>query len=157
MAGPDGGEAPSSSAMLIRLTVVLIAVWSGAAGLMLTIFAGEGAGALGSGVADDAGSRLAGAHMLVLTPLYVLIAWMPHRFAMLLWVPFFAQAATALMIAYSIMAGDTNTLDGLPFMVISGSLAGLLGFFWVSEQRAVARRKYEASLELDASDEGEEP
>ncbi len=134
-----------SSGLLIRMIVMLIAIWSLVAGLALTMFHGSSAAALGAGVADEAGQRLAGAHILVLVPLYLLIAWRPQRYGSLLWLPFFAQAAVVLAVGYSILGGDTDFADGVLAVSISGMLAGALGFVWISRQRSSAQQQYERS------------
>lgn len=141
-----------SSGLLIRTIVMLIAVWSLVAGLALTVFHGSSSSALGAGVADEAGQRLAGAHMLVLVPLYLLIAWRPLRYGSLLWLPFFAQAAVFLAVGYSILGGDTDVADGVLAVSISGMLAGALAFVWVSRQRWNAQQQYERSRRRDEDD-----
>lgn len=151
-----------SSGLLMRLIVFLIAVWSLVAGLALTMFHGSSAAALGAGVADEAGQRLAGAHMLVLVPLYLLIAWRPQRYGSLLWLPFFAQAAVFLAVGYSMLGGETDVADGVLAVSVSGMLAGALGFVWISRQRSSAQQQYERTHRPDEGDlasdvEDEEP
>lgn len=141
----QGTDHSISSGLLIRLVVMLIAIWSLVAGLALTMFHGSSAAALGAGVADEAGQRLAGAHMLVLVPLYLLIAWRPQRYGSLLWLPFFAQAAVVVAVGYSILGGDTDFADGILAVSISGMLSGALGFVWISRQRSSAQQQYERS------------
>jgi hypothetical protein len=134
-----------STRILIRLIVLLIAVWSLLAGLVLVAFHGAGSGAMGAGVADDAGQRLVGTHLLLLTPMYLLIAWRFQRYEGLLWLPFFGQVILALTVAYNIISGDTHFGDGILAVAISSILAGLLGFVWMTEQREIARAKIEAA------------
>ena len=145
------GQEPASirTSLLIRLIVLLIAVWSLFAGLALTAFHGAGSGALGAGVADEAGQRLAGAHLLVLAPVYIVIAWKPERYGRLLWLPFFAQAAVVLAVGYNILVGDTDFSDGVLAVAISGMLAVSLGFVWVSQQRSAAGDKVAADERRD--------
>ena len=57
----------------------------------------------------------------------------------LIWLPFAAQAAVAVTVAYGIMAGDTDLGDGILACSISAILAGLLGYVWITEQRSLAR------------------
>jgi hypothetical protein len=141
-----------STTLLIRAIVLLIAVWSLLAGLALTVFHGSGASAMGAGVADEAGQRLAGVHMLILAPVYVLIALRPGRFGSLLWLPFVAQAAVFFTVGYSILGGETDLGDGILAVSISGMLAGGLGFVWISQQRANAHEQY-ARLKRKEEDE----
>jgi hypothetical protein len=141
-----------SSTLLIRGIVFLIAVWSLLAGLALTAFHGSSASALGAGVADEAGQRLTGAHMLVLVPVYLLIVWRPDRYGSLLWLPFFAQAAVFFAVGYSILGGDTEVGDGLLAVCVSGMLAGTLAFVWISQQRSSAQEQYERSKRKEADE-----
>jgi len=146
----DPESEPASRAAVARALLLLITAWSLLAGLAL-LAAGEGALAL----ADDAGQRLVGAHMLVLTPLYFLIAWKPDRYWSLIWVPLFAQAAMFFSVAYSMLVGDTGFTDGILAVVVSGVLAGLLGFVWISEQRATVVQQYEARHQSQQASEAE--
>ena len=143
-------DASISTRMLTRIIVLLIAGWTAIAGVVLIGFHGATAGALGAGVADEAGQRLLGAHLLILVPAYLLLAWRPDRYAHFLWLPFAAQLATALAVGYSILTGETDFGDGILAAAVSGIFIALLSFVWVSEQRTVARAKFEAA----AGDEG---
>ena len=137
-------DATISTRILTRILVFLVAVWSFLAGIVLVAFHGASAGALGAGVTDDAGQRLVGAHLLVLVPAYLVIAWRPERHQSLLWLPFAGQLALALTVGYSILAGETRFGDGILAFAVGAIFVVLLGFVWMSEQRAVARAKFEA-------------
>jgi hypothetical protein len=128
-------EATIGARLLIRLLLVQTAVWSLVAGIVLVGFQGAGADALGAGVADEPGQRLAGAHLLVLAPAYVLMAWHTDRYNGLLWLPIAAQFAVVLAVGYSIVNGATDFEDGVIAAVVSGMLGLLLAFAWVTEQR----------------------
>jgi hypothetical protein len=138
--------------ILMRIVVVLIAIWSLIAGTVLVFFHGAGSGALGAGVADESGQRLAGAQMLVLVPVYVLIAWKPDRYPMLPWLPFLGQVVVFFSVGYSILAGSTEFGDGILPVAVSGIFVGLLGFIWISEQRAIAHERMAAADEEDELD-----
>jgi len=137
-------DATISTRILTRILVFLVAVWSFLAGIVLVAFHGASSGALGAGVTDDAGQRLVGAHLLVLVPAYLVIAWRPERHQSLLWLPFAGQLALALTVGYSILAGETRFGDGILAFAVGAIFVVLLGFVWMSEQRAVARAKFEA-------------
>jgi hypothetical protein len=122
------------------LLVGLIALWTLVAGLMLVAYPGSAGSALGAGLSDHAAQRLAGAHMLVLVPVYILMASRIDRYAGLLWLPFLAQAAVVLSIGYSIIVSDSELEDGILALVVSGIFAALFAFVWISEQRTVARQ-----------------
>jgi len=138
-------ETTISTRILTRIIVLLIAVWSLIAGTVLVGFHGATSGALGAGVTDEAGQRLLGAHLLVLVPAYLLIAWRLERHKSFLWLPLAAQLATAFAVGYSILTGETDFGDGILAAAVSGIIVVLLGFVWISEQRGVSRAKYEAS------------
>lgn len=137
-------DATISTRQLTRIIVVLIAAWSLLAGIVLVFFPGATSGALGAGVTDEAGQRLVGAHLLVLSPVYALVAWRFHRYRQLLWLPFAAQAAVFFSVGYGILSGETDFGDGILAVAVSGIFVALLGFVWVHEQRALARARLEA-------------
>jgi hypothetical protein len=140
-------ETAISTVVLTRVLIALIAVWSLIAGLVLVFFQGTGSGSLGAGVEDVAGQRLLGAHLMVLAPLYGLIAWHNTQYKGLFWLPFASQLVVFFAVGYSILIGDTELGDGLVPVAVSAMFIGLLGFVWISEQRALARRR------LDEEDE----
>jgi len=150
----NGTETTISTRLLSRIIVGLIAVWSALAGLVLVGFEGAASGALGVGILDRAGQRLIGVHLLVLVPVYLLIALRPDRYRGLLWLPLAAQLAASLTISYNILAGDTDVEDGLLAVAVGAIFVCLLGFVWVTEQRAAARQRMEADL---GADEQEQP
>lgn len=137
---------PAAAAPLIRALLLLMAAWNLLAALAL-LTAGSGSGALS--VADAAGQRLAGAQMLVLSPVYLLIAWKPSRYGGLLWLPFAGQAALCLSVAYSVLTGDTRVGDGILAIVVSGVLASLLAVAWVSDRRSSALQQYHSAMQDD--------
>jgi hypothetical protein len=137
----DMPDAMISTRQLMRIVVLLIAVWSITAGMVLLAFPSAGSGALGAGIADRAGQRLVGVHLLLLAPVYLMIAARLDRYHGLLWLPIAGQAALALAVAYNIISGDTSFSDGALSTVISLLFAGLLGFVWITEQRTIARAK----------------
>jgi hypothetical protein len=150
---PVHGDTTISTRILMRIVVGMIAIWSLLAGLVLVFFHGSGSGALGAGVVDSSGQRLAGAQMLVLVPVYVLIALKPERYPMLPWLPFAGQAAVFFSVGYSILSGATDFGDGILPVAVSGIFLGLLGFIWISEQRAIAHERMAEDDSLDWDDE----
>jgi hypothetical protein len=122
----------------------LIAAWSFVYGAVLAFFHDASTGALGAGVEDVAAQRLVGAHMLLLVPVYVLIAWHPDRYPTLHWLPFGGQLAVFFAVGYSMLAGTIGVSDGILPVSVSSIFLGLLLFIWITEQRAVAKAKLEA-------------
>jgi hypothetical protein len=145
-------ERAASTSLLVRVFVLAIAAWSVLAGLTLTLFHGSSASALGAGVADEAGQRLAGSQMLVLAPVYVLIALRPGRYGSLLWLPFAGQAAVFLAVGYSMLSGDTDFGDGILAFGISGLLGGALAFIWISQMRSDAQAQFDGLKKKDAEE-----
>jgi hypothetical protein len=138
-----------STRILTRIIVSLIAAWSLVYGFVLLFFHSASTGALGAGVEDTAGQRLVGAHMLLLVPVYILIAWHPERYPMLHWLPFGGQLAVFFAVGYSMLSGTIGVSDGILPVAVSAIFLGLLAFIWITEQRAVAKAKLEA---MDAED-----
>jgi hypothetical protein len=142
-AAPHAPETSISTTVLNRILFLLIAVWSLIGGLVLVFFHGSGSGALGAGVEDVAGQRLLGAHLIMLTPVYVLIAWRNERYRGLFWLPFASQLAVFFAVGYNILIGDTEFGDGMVAVTVSAIFLGLLGFVWISEQRTLAHMRLE--------------
>jgi hypothetical protein len=113
-----------------RVVLVLIALWTLISGLALTFFRDASEATIGGGLDGGQGAaaqRLLGVHLLVLAPLYGLLAWEPRRFRLLLWVPYAAQTGVVLTTMYDIGAGDRSFEDAvLPLIVAIVFLALLL-------------------------------
>jgi hypothetical protein len=128
-----------STRLLTRILILMIAVWSAVCGAVLFALHGAATGALGAGVTDQAGQRLLGAHLIILTPAYLLLAWKPDRYSAFLWLPFASQLAVAITVGYSILGGETDAGDGILAVAVSGIFAALMAFVWVNERRATAQ------------------
>lgn len=132
-----------STQLLSRILTGLIAIWSLLAGVALVFFQGSGSSALGAGVTDIAGQRLLGAHLIILAPVYALLAWHSDRYQGLLWLPFASQLAVFFAVGYGILVGQTEFGDGVIAISVSGIFIGLMGFVWITEQRTLARIRFE--------------
>jgi drug/metabolite transporter (DMT)-like permease len=139
--GAQALEPRVSTRILTRTIVSLIAAWSFVYGAVLVFFHEASTGALGAGVEDVAARRLVGAHMLLLVPVYGLIAWRPRRYPMLHWLPFGGQLAVFLAVGYSMLAGAIGVSDGIVPVAVSSIFMGLLAFIWFTEERSVARAR----------------
>lgn len=105
-----------------RLVLVLLALWTLISGLALTFFRDASAATIGGGLHGGEGAaaqRLLGVHLLVLAPLYALLAWEPRRFRLLLWVPYAAQAGVVLTTMYDIGSGDRSFEDAILPLVVA--------------------------------------
>ena len=133
---PTGGVISAERAQ--RLVLFLLALWTGLSGLALTLFQDASgatiAGGLGGGQ-GHAAQRLVGVHLLVLAPVYALIAWYPKRYRLLLWVPYAAQGGVVITTLYDIMRGYRTFSDGaLPLFVAAVFLALLLYVTFADQQ-----------------------
>jgi hypothetical protein len=144
MSGPTP-RAPATigTDILMRIVIFLVAVWDAFAGIVLLGFHGASTGALGAGLTDQAAQRLLGAHLLVLVPVYVLIALRLQKYIGLLWLPFASQAVVVLVIGYNMIKGDTGFGDGILAFAVSLIFVALLAFLWVTEMRTTARLQLE--------------
>jgi hypothetical protein len=133
-----------SSHLLLRIIILLIAVWTGVAGAVLLAVHGVSSGALGAGVTDQSGQRLVGIHMLLLVPVYLVIVVRYDRFNSLIWLPFAAQLAVALVVGYGMFAGETSFSNGILAFAVCLIFAALFAFVWITQQRDAARARLES-------------
>ena len=125
---PAGGFINAETAQ--RGVLVLLALWTILSGLALTFFQDASDATIGGGLHGGQGAaaqRLLGVHLLVLAPVYGLIAWDPKRFRLMLWVPYAAQGGVVATTLFDIMTGDRKFVDGaLPLFVAIVFFAVLL-------------------------------
>lgn len=115
-------DALVSAQATFRLLLILLAVWTFFAGFsMLT----QGVGALSFGRDDASAERVVGAQMLMLVPLYALLAWRRREYRMLLWVPYVAQVAVILPVLWELLFGDGDA-DGLLLFIVAAIFLALL-------------------------------
>ncbi|MGB2695639.1 MAG: hypothetical protein WBD55_10705 [Dehalococcoidia bacterium] len=117
----------------VRVVLALLAVWTIFSGLALTFFQDASAATIGGGLDGGEGGaaqRLLGVHLLVLAPIYALIAWEPQRFRLLLWVPYAAQAGVVLVTLYDILTGDRDFTDGALPLIVASIFLVLLVYVW---------------------------
>lgn len=113
----------------LRVVLVLLALWTLLSGLALTFFRDASDATIGGGLDGGQGAaaqRLLGIHLLVLAPLYALLAWEPHRFRLLLWVPYATQAGVVISMLYDIGSGDRSVEDALLPLAVSAVFLALL-------------------------------
>jgi len=110
-----------SAESALRLVLILLALWTFLSGLTLTFFQDASEATIGGGLEGGQGQaaqRLLGVHLLVLSPIYGMLAWEPKRFRLLLWLPYAAQGGVVAATLYDIMSGDREFRDGaLPLIV----------------------------------------
>jgi hypothetical protein len=135
-----------------RLLLILIAIWSFFAGFSLLT---QGFAALSFGGQDEAAERVIGAHMIVLAPIYALIAWRRSEYRYFIWVPYAGQLAIILPALWELVFGD---FDGALLLVVSIIFLALLVYVWTSSHPlAFFQPDEEEDAEYDEEDEDAEP
>jgi hypothetical protein len=119
-----------------RLVLYLLAFWTAVWGLSL-IFA-AGAGSLGAGIDEEAAQRLLGVHVLLLAPLYGLIAYNPTKYRVFLWVPYVSQAGITVVTLFDILAGNRKSAEGVLPLVVAVIFLALLIFLWQAARKPAA-------------------
>jgi hypothetical protein len=129
----DRPAAVLSAQSALRLVLVLLAIWTVFSGLSLVFFQSGSGATIGGGLQGGEGvaaQRLLGVHLLVLAPLYGLIAWDPGRYRRLLWLPYAAQGGVVIVTLYDIMAGDRDFSDGALPLIVAATFLALLVYVW---------------------------
>jgi hypothetical protein len=119
----DDAMAVVSAYGAFRLLLGLLAAWSFFAGFALLI----GALPLGD---DQLGERVVGAHMIVLSPVYGLLAWRRSAYRLFIWVPYAAQAAIVLPGLWEFVVNQNG--DGGVLLIVSIIFLVLLIYLWTS-------------------------
>ena len=118
----------------MRLLLGLLAVWTFFSGLAL-IFFHSNAGATIGGGEGAAAQRLLGVHLLVLAPIYALIAIYPKRYRVFLWVPYAAQGGVVAVTLFDIVTGKRDFLDGALPLIVASIFLVLLVYVWQAARR----------------------
>jgi hypothetical protein len=124
-----------------RIVLVLLAVWTFFAGAALLTQGVSAIGLSGGGAAE----RVVGAHMLLLAPIYGLLAWRRNEYRLLVWVPYAAQLAIVVPSLWEFTFG-------LVFVVSSIFLV-LLVYLWVSSGSPTRYIDWGDDTEEDEDDE----
>ncbi len=125
---PDNAIAVVSAYGAFRLLLVLLAAWSFFAGFSLLT---QGLGQLSFGGQDTAAERVIGAHMILLAPVYGLIAWRRSEYRLLMWIPYAAQLAIIVPALWELLLGDHDG-DGALLLIVSIIFLVLLVYVWSS-------------------------
>lgn len=127
-ASSDSAIAVVSAYGAFRLLLILLATWTAFAGFaMLT----QSVDALTLGASDSSTERVAGAYMLVLAPVFALLAWRRQQYRLFIWVPYAAQLAIILPLLWGILTGDGDAGDGILLLIISVIFLVLLVYLWL--------------------------
>lgn len=145
-AEPEGAMVSVATAR--RLVLYLLAFWTAIWGLSLVFAAG--AGSLGAGIDEEAAQRLLGVHVLILVPIYGLIAWNPTKYRAFLWVPYVSQAGITIITLFDILAGNRKSAEGVLPLVLSVIFLILLVFLWQASRKPAAVRAPAAPADTGA-------
>lgn len=135
----ESGAAVVSVATARRVVLYLLAFWTAMWGFALVF--GAGAGSLSAGIDDKAAQRLLGVHVLILVPLYGLLAFNPSKYRAFLWVPYVSQAAIALVILFDLLAGNRDSPESVLPMVVAVIFFSLLAFLWQAGRKPATATK----------------
>jgi hypothetical protein len=150
------------------LILVLLTIWTTFSGLVLLFFPGSAEATIGGGQGEGA-QRLLGVHVLVLAPIYGLLAWKRERYQTFLWIPYVVQSAVVTVTVLNMVTGDIDFVDGLLPLTVAATFLTLLIFVWragrldiVPESELLSRftsddAAEEPVIEIEASVEAEEP
>lgn len=123
----DSTMAVVSAHGAFRVLLLMLALWSFFAGFAL-VTQGIGALTLGGGGAAE---RIAGAQMLILVPVYGLLAWRREEYRLLVWVPYAAQLAIIVPVVWELLrSGDFG--DSALMFLVSVVFLVLLLYVWLS-------------------------
>jgi hypothetical protein len=118
---PSVGQGTVNAESALRLVLLLLTMWTLLSGLALTFFQGASGATIGGGLEGgqgEAAQRLLGVHLLVLAPVYGLIAWQPERYRLIGWLPYVTQGGVVLVTLFDIVTGKRDIQGAaLPFFV----------------------------------------
>lgn len=168
----DSGQEPPagmiSADRALRLLLILLTIWTAFSGLVLLFFPDSAQATIGGGQ-GEAAQRLLGVHVLVLAPIYGLLAWKRERYQMFLWIPYVVQTAVVTVTALSMVTGDLDFVDGLLPLTVAAMFLTLLVFVWRAGRLEIAPEskflsrftstdaEEESVTEAEADPEAEEP
>ena len=125
----DNAIAVISAYGAFRLLLVLLAVWTFFAGFSL-LTQGVGALSFGGGAAAE---RVLGGYLLILVPIYGLLAWRRDEYRFLIWVPYAAQVAIVVPTFYDLTISHQGHFgDSALILIVSLIFLALLVYLWWS-------------------------
>ena len=135
----------------LRLVLLLLTMWTLLSGLALTFFQGASAATIGGGLEGDQGEaaqRLLGVHLLVLAPVFALIAWQPERYRLIAWIPYATQGGVVLVTLFDIVTGTRNIPAALLPLFVAATFLVLLVYVW--REARIAEAPEAKSTAIDA-------
>jgi hypothetical protein len=155
----DNAIAVISAYGAFRLLLVLLAVWTFFAGFSL-LTQGVGALSFGGGAAAE---RVLGGYLLILVPIYGLLAWRRDEYRLLIWVPYAAQVAIIVPTFYDLTISHQGHFgDSALILIVSLIFLALLVYLWWSSHPVhhflggEDEEDWDEDEEADADDEADE-
>jgi uncharacterized membrane protein len=149
-----------SAESALRLVLVLLALWTILSGLALTFFQDASDATIGGGLKGDQGAaaqRLLGVHLLVLAPIYGMLAWEPRRFRLLMWLPYAAQGGVVLVTLFDIVSGKRNLPEGMLPLVVACIFLVLLLYVTFAREEPIEAEVVSSTAILPAPEPPPEP
>ncbi|MDZ4277929.1 MAG: hypothetical protein U1B78_02200 [Dehalococcoidia bacterium] len=151
-------EAVISAYGAVRLLLGLLAIWTFFSGIALIFFQDSAGATIGGGLDGGEGGaaqRLLGVHLLVLAPIYGVLAWRPRQYRYLLWVPYLAQGGVVAVTAFDIATGKRDLQDGILPFIVAAIFFVLLLYVWRSGRRPEVVTEGEEREVAEASDKND--
>lgn len=134
---PFGQPAAMLSAEgMLRVVVALLGVWTLYSGLTLTIWQGIDVATVAGDLENGPAARLVGVHLLVLWPVFWLIAWDIGRFRWLLWMPYAHQSGVFIVTAVDVVRGRRDFADAALPLLVTAFFLVLLGYIALMRRQA---------------------
>jgi hypothetical protein len=121
---------------MLRVVVALLGVWALYSGLTLTIWQGIDVATVAGDLESGPAARLVGVHLLVLWPVFWLIAWDIDRFRWLLWLPYAHQAGVFVVTTLDVVRGRRDFTDAALPLVVTAFFLVLLGYIALMRRQA---------------------
>lgn len=142
-AAPGAASFGQPAAMLsaegmLRVVLALLGVWTLYSGLTLTIWQGIDVATVAGDLENGPAARLVGVHLLVLWPVFWLLAWDLDRFRLLLWMPYVHQAGVFIVTAFDVVRRRRDFTDAALPLVVTAFFLVLLGYIALMRREAAA-------------------
>ena len=135
--GPETPAGMINADRALQLLLILLTIWTAFSGLVLLFFPDSAEATIGGGQ-GEAAQRLLGVHVLVLAPIYGLLAWNRERYQTFLWIPYVVLTAVIAVTALNMVTGDVDFVDGLLPLTVSATFLTLLVFVWRTGRLQIA-------------------
>ncbi len=125
---------------MLRVVLALLGVWTLYSGLTLTIWQGIDVATVAGDLENGPAARLVGVHLLVIWPVFWLLAWDLDRFRLLLWMPYAHQAGVFVVTAFDVVRRRRDFTDAALPLVVTAFFLVLLGYIALMRREAAPVR-----------------